>query len=97
MGLFEERKATSSEAGLDWACECVHTTVLCTALPQCSCSRLVPLCGSEANQGYESHLLAMCNARQRSAQRAVTMSRHACLQHRSEIGQAYSHTLTASL
>ena len=35
--------------------------------------------------------------RQHSAQRAVTMSRHACQQHRSEIGQAYSHTVTASL
>ena len=35
--------------------------------------------------------------RQHSAKRAVTMSRHACQQHRSEIGQAYRHTVTASL
>ena len=39
----------------------------------------------------------VCNVKQHSAQRAVTMSRHACQQHRSEIGQAYSHTVTASL
>ena len=35
--------------------------------------------------------------RQRSAQRAVTMSRQACQQHQSEVGQAYSQTVTASL
>ena len=37
------------------------------------------------------------HVRQHSAQRAVTMSRQACQLHQSEIGQAYSHTLTASL
>ena len=47
--------------------------------------------------GKLAGLLACVALRQHSAQRAVTMSRHACQQHRSEIGQAYRHTVTASL
>ena len=43
-----------------------------------------------------SEVPGVVTIRQHSAQRAVTKSRHACQQHRSEIGQAYSHTVTAS-
>ena len=63
MGPFEERQATSSEA-----CQCVlHGAVHCTAavhlagLLHHSAAAVgsYPFCGTKANQGYESHLVAI--------------------------------------